>query len=398
MNPLPALTGPETAALTDSIRRDGVQYPILLDQSGAIIDGHHRKQICDQLGIDCPTRTIDVDAATADRLRVTLNLARRHLSTAAQYDLIAWLAQQHEADAKAAAKGRAIEGNRRGGQGKSSSTVELDLHPNSKKATAEIARRINNDLAEMGETKTISQSTVARAQQWARTPQAQKNRAASGELSVTDVVSPNNKSWGSRGKGRTKARTSKRAPAREVTPQHVLDSQASIRAMYAETQYQSMLNAKPGQLNLPFLRRAEVIQEYLDDVYELDPIVTAESMPIERTPGFSPSRAEWWAKFADAAYKRWQRDAPSLPPPRPIRWVPLAERDLNRGDRQLLDWVRLQPEPVTSIEAAVGCRIGESTANHALARLRSAGMIEVAGLVDAGNGKPKRRAFRAAEC
>ena len=41
---LPPLLPSEHQALTESIRTHGVQVPVLVDESGAIIDGHHRDQ------------------------------------------------------------------------------------------------------------------------------------------------------------------------------------------------------------------------------------------------------------------------------------------------------------------------------------------------------------------
>lgn len=51
---LPPLLPSEYQALTESIRTHGVQVPVLVDESGAIIDGHHRDQIAAELGIKCP--------------------------------------------------------------------------------------------------------------------------------------------------------------------------------------------------------------------------------------------------------------------------------------------------------------------------------------------------------
>jgi ParB-like chromosome segregation protein Spo0J len=74
------LSDAERESLVESIRTDGVRYPVLLDRAGLIIDGNHRSAICAEFGIECPTITLDVDDGTAERLRITLNTARRQLS------------------------------------------------------------------------------------------------------------------------------------------------------------------------------------------------------------------------------------------------------------------------------------------------------------------------------
>lgn len=81
MNPVRALTLAERTALRESIEAHGrILVPILVDQHGVIIDGHHRKAIADELGIDCPTDQITV-ATDVERMAVAIecNTARRQL-------------------------------------------------------------------------------------------------------------------------------------------------------------------------------------------------------------------------------------------------------------------------------------------------------------------------------
>lgn len=75
---VPDLTPAELRRLADSIRQDGVQYPILVLRDGRIIDGHHRWQIA---GADAPVQVIDIPEEQAFALAVALNVARRHLTT-----------------------------------------------------------------------------------------------------------------------------------------------------------------------------------------------------------------------------------------------------------------------------------------------------------------------------
>lgn len=43
-----------------------------------------------------------------------------------------------------------------------------------------------------------------------------------------------------------------------------------------------MHNAPPGKLNLPLLNRAEKIQEFLNDIFEIAPEVAAQAFPAIR--------------------------------------------------------------------------------------------------------------------
>lgn len=78
---LPPLSTAEYEALREDIAVAGVLVPIDVDEHGEILDGHHRKQACDELGIDCPARVVEgiPEFAKAD-YALTVNLARRHLS------------------------------------------------------------------------------------------------------------------------------------------------------------------------------------------------------------------------------------------------------------------------------------------------------------------------------
>src|SRR5574339_250568 len=46
------LSDKERAELRESIREKGLHLPIIINQDNTILDGHHRYQICNELGID----------------------------------------------------------------------------------------------------------------------------------------------------------------------------------------------------------------------------------------------------------------------------------------------------------------------------------------------------------
>src|SRR4051812_43707008 len=52
--PMPALTTEEYDALKTDIAARGVLVPVVVDQHGRLLDGHHRRQAAIELGIDCP--------------------------------------------------------------------------------------------------------------------------------------------------------------------------------------------------------------------------------------------------------------------------------------------------------------------------------------------------------
>jgi hypothetical protein len=78
---LPRLSDEDYQKLESSITEHGIQVPIILDENGSVIDGHHRKEIADRLGIDYPKRTkTGLSDAQKRTLALTLNIDRRHLT------------------------------------------------------------------------------------------------------------------------------------------------------------------------------------------------------------------------------------------------------------------------------------------------------------------------------
>ncbi len=87
---MPPLSAEEYAALRDDIAERGIVVPVVVDQHGRLLDGHHRRQIADELQIDCPIEVRQVtDDEDARNVAFTLNLARRHLSREQRRELIA---------------------------------------------------------------------------------------------------------------------------------------------------------------------------------------------------------------------------------------------------------------------------------------------------------------------
>ncbi len=86
---LPPLTAEERAALIESIGTFGILQPIIVDEAGNVIDGHHRAEIAAELGVDCP-RTVLPDLTEEQKVEqsIALNLGRRHLTRGQRRELI----------------------------------------------------------------------------------------------------------------------------------------------------------------------------------------------------------------------------------------------------------------------------------------------------------------------
>jgi len=83
------------AALRASIVRFGVIVPVVKDQNGEIVDGHHRSRIAAELHVDYKVdRVVVADDAEAREMARTLNSDRRHLSEDQRKEVVALLAAE----------------------------------------------------------------------------------------------------------------------------------------------------------------------------------------------------------------------------------------------------------------------------------------------------------------
>jgi N6-adenosine-specific RNA methylase IME4/ParB-like chromosome segregation protein Spo0J len=88
---LPELSAADYEALKHDIAARGVMVPIEYDEAGAVLDGHHRIQACQELGIrEWPRIVRGFPSEAEKRTHVRqLNLARRHLNQQQRRELIA---------------------------------------------------------------------------------------------------------------------------------------------------------------------------------------------------------------------------------------------------------------------------------------------------------------------
>ncbi|MER9665525.1 MT-A70 family methyltransferase [Mesorhizobium sp. M0203] len=88
---LPPLSPDEFTSLERSIIAHGVLVPVEYDEAGEIIDGHHRVQICESLGLVDWPRFVRKGLSETDKRALSreLNFARRHMTTSQKQDVIA---------------------------------------------------------------------------------------------------------------------------------------------------------------------------------------------------------------------------------------------------------------------------------------------------------------------
>jgi site-specific DNA-methyltransferase (adenine-specific) len=113
----PALDFATEAALRSSIEKFGVLVPVVRDQNGNTLDGHHRARIADEIGVKYRVDVVNVESDEQRReIARTLNADRRHLSVDQRREVVADLREKGHSL-------RAIAG----AVGASKSQVERDL-------------------------------------------------------------------------------------------------------------------------------------------------------------------------------------------------------------------------------------------------------------------------------
>ena len=85
----PPLTDAEDASLRESIRRNGVMLPVLVDEDLNLIDGRNRLRLSHDLGVPCPYWILyDLTTEEKREIAVALNAARRQLTRQQKRKLI----------------------------------------------------------------------------------------------------------------------------------------------------------------------------------------------------------------------------------------------------------------------------------------------------------------------
>ena len=87
---LPPLTPEEYSALEASILEHGILSPVITDENGVILDGHHRSRIAAEHSLSCPKQIVYGKTDTEKRtMALSMNLDRRHLSREQKRALVA---------------------------------------------------------------------------------------------------------------------------------------------------------------------------------------------------------------------------------------------------------------------------------------------------------------------
>jgi len=92
---MPPLSDDEYQALKADIQARGVMVEVEYDEDGDILDGYHRVQIADELGISYPS-IVRAGLSETEKLEhaLALNLARRHLTREQRRELVAKLRRE----------------------------------------------------------------------------------------------------------------------------------------------------------------------------------------------------------------------------------------------------------------------------------------------------------------
>lgn len=94
-NLFPALDTATEAALRESIRRFGVLVPVVRDQHGRTLDGHHRSRIATEENVRFRVDIVNVESdEQAREIAATLNTDRRQLDAEKRREIVASLREQ----------------------------------------------------------------------------------------------------------------------------------------------------------------------------------------------------------------------------------------------------------------------------------------------------------------
>lgn len=136
---LPALSTKEFNKLTNSIQKDGLQVPIIVNYENVIIDGHHRIKAYEELGvetIEAIYKDIELEESAVLYIR-DLQQGRRNISS----DTL------HEYILKRAAQIKEELGERRGPQASvPSGTLSTEADITGKRTSQVIAEKVSEDI------------------------------------------------------------------------------------------------------------------------------------------------------------------------------------------------------------------------------------------------------------
>lgn len=87
---MPPLSSEEYQNLEASILEQGIQVPVIVDERGVVIDGHHRERIASEHGLHVPVEVREgMTDAQKIALSISLNVNRRQLTREQRREIIA---------------------------------------------------------------------------------------------------------------------------------------------------------------------------------------------------------------------------------------------------------------------------------------------------------------------
>ena len=172
------LLKPEYEQLKDSIRKDRLHLPIVINPKGEILDGYNRHKICQELQLPLNYEIKSFDSLIDEkRFVIDINLKRRHLNDFQKAEL----AYKLDAFEKEKAKQRQSEAGKLFGKGKKEDNDRL-IRSNDHKLSKEKGRVIEAVSKELG----ISAKTYQRAKIIIENgPEEIKNSLRKGKTSIS---------------------------------------------------------------------------------------------------------------------------------------------------------------------------------------------------------------------
>ena len=146
---IPPLTDEEQAALEANVLSDGCLDPLIVwREQQVLLDGHHRKEICDRFGIDYETRELSLpDRDAAKRWIIEHQFGRRNLTPFQRAELALKLKPLLAERAKARKAAGVSADGQAGGRGKRKNLPKKSWEHEAEKREREEIARIQTDFA-----------------------------------------------------------------------------------------------------------------------------------------------------------------------------------------------------------------------------------------------------------
>lgn len=178
---VPTVSPEQYEIIKADVKANGFRKPSLVNQKGQVVDGHTRKQIAEELGIDLLIERRDLTPSEEMQHLVLDNLCRRHLTDSQRAAMLTDPSMSEEVMApfKAAAKGQIKEGASKGGAATAKAKAESKKVGKVSKAEATLpqakkkrAPQVRDQVAKLAGVsgRMVSDAKAA----WAKAPEKMK--------------------------------------------------------------------------------------------------------------------------------------------------------------------------------------------------------------------------------